>query len=104
MYSFYNFQDAQNMDLISLLKWAVAGIICILFYFLYSYYGDVVNSECVSIGDIAYTALWYNYAIEHQKYVILIIARSQKPHYFNAFYMFPCSLANFAKVCSLNPV
>lgn len=69
--------------------------------FLFCYYSSLVTEQTSSISDIAYNTNWYEYPPEYQKYMILIIARSQELTYFTGFNLIRCSLETFGKVSSL---
>lgn len=51
-----------------------------------------------STGRVVFESNWYSHPIEIQKYVILIIARSQQPTYFTGIGVLDCTLETFGKV------
>lgn len=66
----------------------------------YCYYADFATDQVSEIGngDTVYNSNWYEYPIGLQKYMILMIARSQEPVHFTGFNMFYCSLELFSNV------
>lgn len=69
--------------------------------FLFCYYATLAIARISFMGDVAYNSNWVNYPPEFQKYIILIIARSQESIYFKGFGLIPCTLEIFGKVRSL---
>lgn len=70
--------------------------------FLFSYYADETTEKMASIGKIAFASNWYYCPTNVQKYMLFIIARSQKPAKFTGLRMLDCSLEVFKNVSTLN--
>lgn len=62
----------------------------------------MVTSDSELIADAAYKSGWYEYPNECQKYLILIMARSQTPFYLTGFKLYKCSLISFTSVSMNN--
>lgn len=68
---------------------------------LFCYYADVATTRLSSIAYYAYETTWNDYPLELQKYMILIIARSQEPVYYTGFNFVNCTLQALGKVFQL---
>lgn len=64
---------------------------------VFCYFGNFATDRFSEIGDTAYDLKWYNYPLKIQKYMVLIIARSQEPTYFTGLGVCHCSLEFFFK-------
>lgn len=74
-------------------------VICALMWCsLFCYFANMASDRLSSIGNASYLANWYNYPMGWQKFIILIIARSQKPIYFDGLGFINCNLEVFGKV------
>lgn len=62
------------------------------------YFASHVTYRILTIDDMVYNSNWPVYPLELRKYVILIIARSQQPAYFNGLGIIRCTLEIFGKV------
>lgn len=69
--------------------------------FLFCYFANLTIEHIGRIDETSYNSNWYEFPNEIKKYLILIIARSQKPIHFNGLGMFHCTLEAFGKVSSL---
>lgn len=58
----------------------------------------MASNRLSSIGLAVYAANWYDYPVQLQRFIVLMISRSGKPAYFNAFDVINCSLEVFGKV------
>lgn len=65
---------------------------------LFASFSNSVTSHISAIGFTIYNCSWLNYPAELQKYMILMIARSQKPAHLTGLKLFPCTLEMFGKV------
>lgn len=65
-----------------------------LFCFCANYVVDKINT----LGNKVYSSNWYDYPHEWQKYIPVIVARSQQTVEFTGFNFIPCSLVTFGKV------
>lgn len=74
-------------------------VICALIWCSsFCYFGDMASNRLSSIGLAVYAANWYDYPVQLQRFIVLMISRSGKPAYFNAFDVINCSLEVFGKV------
>lgn len=74
-----------------------ATVSSFLFPSFFCYFGTSA-SEHVSISDVIYDSNWYDQPIEIQKYIGLMIARSQEEVNFSGIGLVTCSLEVFGKV------
>lgn len=66
--------------------------------FALCYLGELATSKCATTNDEIYHAKWYNYPVKIQKFIILIMMRSQKRFIFKGFSLLSCSLPAFKEV------
>ncbi|XP_044262389.1 odorant receptor 4-like [Tribolium madens] len=66
--------------------------------FLVCYYGQKILEESLAIADVTYSFLWYQKSVIVQKYVLLILLRSQKALTLRACGVKVMSLATFLGV------
>lgn len=62
------------------------------------YFANFATDQVTAIGNTLYNSNWFEYTIDVQKYVILMIARSQEAIHFTGFNLFPCTLEMLGKV------
>lgn len=78
------------------------NIICMICSLAWSYllckFATLATEYIASLGDFAYNSNWYDYPPQLQKYMVLVIARSQEPIYFSGFSLVRCTLEVFGKV------
>lgn len=72
----------------------------IIWPYLFCYFATRTTKRVLSIGDSVYDMNWYEFPVTLQKYITLIIARSQKEVHFTGFTMVRCTLAVFGQVRS----
>lgn len=76
------------------------GILCSLMWpSIFCYFADLTTDRVLKIGDTVYDLNWFDQPVEMQKYVTLMIARSQERIYFSGLGLITCSLEAFGKVC-----
>lgn len=109
----YRFHIFSTLNMISYILFKVAfevfsfffHIVCILCSLIwpscFCYFASVTTEKVSSVGDIAYCSNWYEYPIHLQKYVTLVIVRSQEPMYFTGFNLIRCTVETFGKVSIL---
>lgn len=68
------------------------------YLFVFCFVGTIITTKCQQIAISTYQSMWYNSSIDHQRYIILILARSQKDFYFHGYKLVICSLMNFKSV------
>lgn len=66
--------------------------------YLFCYFATRTTNRVMTIGNSVYDLDWYEYPANLQKYIILIIARSQKDAHFSGFSMVHCTLVAFGQV------
>lgn len=81
----------------------LACIVCSsMWIFLYSYFANQITVRISTMSNTAYYSKWFACPLELQKYVVLIIARSQEPIQFTGFGIVNCTLETLGKVtCTL---
>lgn len=96
--------DLQEMNDIGLnLFFALTCINCgVIWTYILSYSATFASFAIAGIGNIVYNSNWYDYPLSVRKYVILLIARSQREVQFTGLKLFPCTLAVFMKVRRTN--
>lgn len=66
--------------------------------FALCYLGDMATSKCATTNEDVYHTNWYKYPVKMQKFIILIMMRSQKQFVFKGFSLLQCSLPAFKEV------
>lgn len=66
--------------------------------FVLCYFGNSLTINLLDVGHIIYSALWYNYPIKLQRFLVIMIRRSQKQFLISAFGILPCTLEHFKAV------
>lgn len=78
------------------------NVLCIFVSFTWTfilcYYATSTTRAMNEIGDTLYNSNWYTYPDEVKKFMIIVIARSQKTIYFTGFKMVRCTLEVFMRV------
>lgn len=75
----------------------VALCVVITNIFVYCYFGQQVTSKFAEVHPVIYEMHWHEYPVDLQKYLILMLMRSQRTFSFKG-YMTTCSLATFKAV------
>lgn len=65
---------------------------------LFCYYANSTTDRIADLSQAAYNSNWMEWSPELQKYIILIMRRSQEPVYFNGLGLIYCTLETFGKV------
>lgn len=80
----------------------VFDVICVICYLIWSslfcYHGNLAADRVSSVGSSAYNSNWFHLPVEMQKFMTLIIARSQNPVYFTGLGLIDCTMEVFEKV------
>lgn len=77
----------------------VLAVFCALLWLVFfCRFATLAADRAAAIGDIAYDLNWFEYPVEMQKYVILIIGRTSKRDEFSGLGLIPCSMEMFGKV------
>lgn len=66
--------------------------------FLFCYFGDDVTYRFGNVGDSIYQLKWYNYSLELQQCLPMMISISRKPVYLKGFASIQCTCEMFKKV------
>lgn len=66
--------------------------------FVYCYFGQKVTTKFGQIANEAYASQWYNYPLNEQKALMLMMIRAQRPFYFTGYFISSCSLPTFKAV------
>lgn len=66
--------------------------------YLFCYYATYITNRISFIGFAAYDTNWFDYPLDLQKHMILILARSQENVHFHGFNLIECTLEVFGKV------
>lgn len=77
----------------------ISGLwISIACVYVYGDFATKVTSQIQAIGDEMYDKNWNSYPLEFQRFVQLIIIRSQRPLYFHGFGIINCDMVRILKV------
>lgn len=77
----------------------IIAVFCsLLWSSFFCYFGNLAADHVSEIGDAAYGLNWFEHPLEIQKYVILIMARSNERVAFSGFHLITCSMEKFGKV------
>lgn len=80
----------------------IGGVVCSLMWVsFFCHFGNSASDHVSDIGDIAYGLNWYEHPVEMQKYLILIIARSNECVEFSGFQLVACSMEMFGNVYNM---
>lgn len=94
------FQSEFNLGVLGMDIMALFG--SLMWASFYCYFGNLATDHVSAIGDAAYNLNWFEYPVQIQKYVILIIARTTRRVEFSGFQLITCSMEMFGKVFILN--
>lgn len=94
-------QTAENFDYL-FIQLVLINMVLTSYVFVFCFIGTIITDKCFEMAKIVFETNWYASPIEHQRYVILILARSQKPFYFHGYGFVPCSLMMFKSVSNSN--
>lgn len=90
-------QTAENFDYL-FIQLVLINLVLTSYLFVLCFIGTIITNKCCGIAYAAFQSKWYNSSNDHQRYVILIIARSQKPFFFHGYKLVVCSLMSFKSV------
>lgn len=80
-----------GMDMIALLN-------AMLWPSFFCHFGNLAADHVSAISHVAYDLNWFEHPVDVQKFMILIIARSNKRAEFLGLHLIPCSMETFGKV------
>lgn len=66
------------------------------------HFANLTTDHVANISYAAFESDWYEYPVDVQKYILLIMARSQNPVYFNGLGLLDCTLESFGKVWNIS--
>ncbi|XP_014467802.1 PREDICTED: odorant receptor coreceptor-like [Dinoponera quadriceps] len=93
-----NAQDAKSIDSQTLLKAVMFYMAAMVEAFIFCFCGEYLTAKSKMIGDAAYTSLWYDLTHEQNKFILLIMLRSQKRLTITAGKIMDLSLEKFSSV------
>lgn len=67
-----------------------------------AHFSTVVTERISYVGSSAYESNWFDYPVKFQKYIILIIARSEQRVYFTGFKLCSFSVEIWGKVNNIS--
>lgn len=77
----------------------VICVICALMWCtLFCYFGNLASDRLYSLGYASFSANWYDYPIKWQKFIVLMILRSQECAEFHGLGLISCTLEVLGKV------
>lgn len=99
-HEFHFFQS--NWDFTMILVGGISLICSLCWPFLCCYFATHTSDRINSISQMVYNSNWHNYPLKLQKYIVLVIARSQKRSLFTGFNLVACTLYTFGNVSSID--
>lgn len=87
-----------NSDITLFLVGGISLIVSLCWPFLCCYFATLTSDRIFLISHIVYGSKWYLYPLKLQKYITLVIARSQQDAQFTGFNLIGCSLFTFGNV------
>lgn len=66
--------------------------------FLFCYYGSKLSAKSFELLDALYESMWYEYPIEYQRYVMVMMMRMQRPLVLTGYDVVLCTLPTFTTV------
>lgn len=95
--SMYNMENS-TYDIV-MITYNTFCLICSLIWpTLFCLFATNASIRLSSMATVAYDMNWYMYPVDSQKFMTLIIGRSQEPVYFTGFSFIRCTLEIFGKV------
>lgn len=70
-----------------------------IFCYVLCYFSTKMSFNASRFATITYDSTWYEYPVEQQKCIILMIKRSQKSFGLSGYGIISCSMATFLSVC-----
>lgn len=96
-YLFFLFQNLQNITYLFLQSILTTSAI-VLITFIFCFFGNNVTIKFNETAVHAYNSSWYLCPIHLQRYIILMMQRSQRPLYLTGYKVTRCSLDSFTSV------
>lgn len=95
--NFYTFQQVQHLNFDA--PFVILEIfICASQMFLYCYFGQLATDSFQNLDDFLFDLNWFNFSIEQQKCINLILLNSQKPLIYHGFGIVKLDLQSYTKV------
>lgn len=69
--------------------------------FAFCYLGAQLTAKAAEVNEAIYCSDWYSYTLTIQKFMVLIIRRSQKPFIMTGYSLVSCTLQSFNNVSQL---
>lgn len=79
----------------------IAVFCALMWSSFYCHFGNSAADHVSAISDVAYNLNWFEYPVDMQKYVILLIARTKGRVEFSGLYLVTCSMEMLGRVCIL---
>lgn len=76
----------------------LCAVCALMWCSLFCYFANMASDRLSSLGNTVFATNWYDYPVEWQKFVILMVERSQKPVYFKGLHLIKCTLEVFGTV------
>lgn len=95
---FVNFQYSGSNFYYDLQMPFVASSFSLTLTFVYFYLGQQFHTQTMALSDEIYEVKWYQYPCSIQRFVPLMIQRSQRPFYLSAYGITTLNLENFVGV------
>ncbi|XP_019699272.1 odorant receptor 4-like isoform X1 [Harpegnathos saltator] len=76
--SISNVQDSESVDSPALMKAIIFCMAATVEAFIFCFCGEYLSAKSKIIGDAAYKSLWYDLKPEQNRFILLIMLRSQK--------------------------
>lgn len=87
-----------NFDITLFLVGGISLIVSLCWPFLCCYFATLTSDRIFLISHVVYGSKWHLYPLKLQKYITLVIARSQQDAQLTGFNLIGCSLFTFGNV------
>lgn len=64
----------------------------------FCYFGEMTTSKFEELPESIYQSKWYEYPLEIQKYITLVLAHTQQPFHFSGYFVSSCTLHTYKEV------
>lgn len=91
-------QTFANFDILVLLFDTSCIISALLWPYLFCHFADLTTNKIASIGDAAYNSNWYDFPVDLQKHMVLVVMRSRDKFYFTGLGLVRSTLEVFGEV------
>lgn len=91
-------QTFAKFDILVLLFDTSCIISALLWPYLFCHFADLTTNKIASIGDAAYNSNWYDFPVDLQKHMVLVVMRSRDKFYFTGLGLVRSTLEVFGEV------